>query len=79
MVLFTSDNLVIINFERAVRLVTEKFISLYCIVEINTTTYYVTVVGLTLKRANFYWIEDNGHLRLRFGVDVAHYIQRPHT
>lgn len=39
MVLFTSDNLVIINFGRAVRLIAEKFISLYCIVENNTTTY----------------------------------------
>jgi hypothetical protein len=53
MVLFSGVNPVIINFEYVKERISEKYLSLYSIVDNNTQHTYVTVVGLTLKRAIF--------------------------
>ena len=53
MVLFSGVNPVIINFEYVEKRISEKYLSLYSIVDNNTQHTYVTVVGLTLKRAKF--------------------------
>ena len=73
-VLFSANNLVIINFEEGERWIPENYLSLWkhCRKQYNQHTF-VTVVGLTLKVGNWRKQEDNGQLRLRLGVDVAHY------